>query len=121
LPFISLVSVFVKHHDPWIRDRHVEHDERSVLATLEQTRDLNRFALPQRHHLAKLFAVSKGDDLQRYGKVHIRLHHQRAEYCPHLLEANRDILPAALAGIGDDRKMGRLDFDPLRFTRRSGD
>src|SRR5260370_30565212 len=109
----ELVRVFMKDHGPRAVNRHVEHNERTVLATLKQSRHLDWLSIPQRCNLAQFFRVSQSYYLKWCRDIYIYLSHQSAENCPHLLETHCHFPPALFSSISDHGEMRGLDFYPL--------
>jgi hypothetical protein len=91
------VGIFVEDHGPGILDRHVEHDETPVLATLKQSGELNRLAIAQRGKLTAFLGVAEGHDLQRDGHVHVQFGQKNAKDSAHLLEAHGGFASALFA------------------------
>src|ERR1700730_4190029 len=114
----ELVGIFVEDHTPGILSRHVEHDEAAVLATLEQPSQLHRLPVLQGRKLSQFFGIAESNNLQRYGKVHVRLGHQSAEDGPHLLEAHGGLATSSFARLGHHGEMRRLNFNPLWVAGR---
>jgi hypothetical protein len=112
----KLVGIFVEDHAPGIIGRHVQHDEAAILPTLEQPCQLDRFPVPQGRELFQFLGITEGNNLQRYGEVHVRLRHQSREDGAHLLEAHGGFAPAFFTCIGDNREIWRFDFDPLSIA-----
>src|SRR5580658_3194011 len=109
----------MEDHGPWVVDGHVEHDEGAVLAALEQPGNFCGLSVKNRRHLAYLFSASEGQYLQGNRQIHVCFGHQRPERRTHLLEMECDIPAALLAGIGDNRKVRRTYFHPLRVARKT--
>src|SRR5215469_4034679 len=114
----QLVGVFVKHYVPGVLDRHVKHDETTIIASLKQPCQLHGFPVPQGCNLTKFLGVAESNDLQRNRNVYFGVAHQSGVNGAHLLEANRHFTSAPLTRVGYDRKMWRTDFDPLSVARQ---
>ncbi len=109
----------MKDHRPGIFDRHVEHDEASILAALKQSCYLNRLAMPKRNDLAQFLAISESDDLQWDRQVNVGLGHQGGEHRSHLLKTLGNLAAALFSRIGHHREVRRVDFEPLQFGGES--
>src|SRR5580658_2580355 len=110
----QLVRIFMEDHGPRVFDRHVEHDEGAIVATLEQPGNFRRLSVKDWRYLPYFLGVPEGHDLHGNRNIHVRLGHQLSERKTHLLEMERNIPAALIAGIGDHGKVRRTYFHPLR-------
>jgi hypothetical protein len=108
----------MKNHGPRIFDGHVEHDEASILAALEQPGKFHGLSVPQWRDLAKFFRIAEGNNLQRDGNVYVGFDQQGGKHSAHLLEAHGHFAAALFPRAGIYGKMRRLDFHPLRLSGR---